>query len=54
MGSYSQTTAIYSEDNMELLYVLHGQMGGVTHVSDILLPVCVIVVVDLYLHEAHG
>lgn len=33
MGSYSQTTAIYQEDNMELLYVLHGQEGGVTHVS---------------------
>ena len=33
-GSYSQTTAIYSEDNMELLYILHGQEGGVTHVSD--------------------
>ncbi|KAE8720309.1 Transducin/WD40 repeat-like superfamily protein isoform 2 [Hibiscus syriacus] len=32
-GSYSQTTAIYREDNMELLYVLHGQGGGVTHVS---------------------
>lgn len=32
-GSYSQTTAIYTEDNMELLYVLHGQQGGVTHVS---------------------
>ncbi|XXG58957.1 hypothetical protein AAC387_Pa04g1132 [Persea americana] len=32
-GSYSQTTAIYAEDNMELLYVLHGQMGGVTHVT---------------------
>ncbi|XP_056171827.1 uncharacterized protein LOC115693487 isoform X6 [Syzygium oleosum] len=31
-GSYSQTTAIYREDNMELLYVLHGQQGGVTHV----------------------
>ncbi|KAI4312108.1 hypothetical protein MLD38_036960 [Melastoma candidum] len=30
-GSYSQTTAIYTEDNMELLYVLHGQQGGVTH-----------------------
>ncbi|KAI6704949.1 hypothetical protein NL676_007911 [Syzygium grande] len=30
-GSYSQTTAIYREDNMELLYVLHGQLGGVTH-----------------------
>lgn len=33
LGSYSQTTAIYREDNMELLYVLHGQEGGVTHVS---------------------
>jgi WD40 repeat protein len=33
MGSYSQTTAIYREDNMELLYVLHGHEGGVTHVS---------------------
>ncbi|XP_021902199.1 telomerase Cajal body protein 1 [Carica papaya] len=32
-GSYSQTTAIYREDNMELLYVLHGQEGGVTHVQ---------------------
>lgn len=32
-GSYSQTSAIYREDNMELLYVLHGQEGGVTHVS---------------------
>ncbi|KAG6492827.1 hypothetical protein ZIOFF_047794 [Zingiber officinale] len=32
IGSYSQTTAIYSEDNMELLYVLHGQLGGVTQV----------------------
>ncbi|KAI3996061.1 hypothetical protein MKX01_037571 [Papaver californicum] len=32
-GSYNQTTAIYSEDNMELLYVLHGQEGGVTHVQ---------------------
>lgn len=32
MGSYSQTTAIYSEDNMELLFVLHGQIGGVTQV----------------------
>ncbi|XP_048132452.1 telomerase Cajal body protein 1-like [Rhodamnia argentea] len=31
-GSYSQTTAIYREDNMELLYILHGQQGGVTHV----------------------
>ncbi|OVA14428.1 WD40 repeat [Macleaya cordata] len=32
-GSYCQTTAIYAEDNMELLYVLHGQEGGVTHVQ---------------------
>ncbi|EYU27899.1 hypothetical protein ABFS82_13G114000 [Erythranthe guttata] len=32
-GSYSQTTAIYREDNMELLYVLHGQEGGVTQVQ---------------------
>lgn len=32
-GSYDQTTAIYREDNMELLYILHGQEGGVTHVS---------------------
>ncbi|KAK9104591.1 hypothetical protein Scep_021435 [Stephania cephalantha] len=27
-----QTTAIYREDNMELLYVLHGQEGGITHI----------------------
>ncbi|XP_061367687.1 uncharacterized protein LOC133310727 [Gastrolobium bilobum] len=33
VGSYSQTTAIYKEDNMELLYVLHGQEGGITHVQ---------------------
>ncbi|XWS18304.1 hypothetical protein CRYUN_Cryun32bG0032500 [Craigia yunnanensis] len=32
-GSYSQTTAICREDNMELLYVLHGQEGGITHVQ---------------------
>ncbi|KAL7130140.1 hypothetical protein ABFS83_13G113700 [Erythranthe nasuta] len=32
-GSYSQTTAIYREDNMEPLYVLHGQEGGVTQVQ---------------------
>nr|GEW97432.1 hypothetical protein [Tanacetum cinerariifolium] len=32
-GSYSQTTAIHREDNMELLYVLHGQEGGVTQVQ---------------------
>ncbi|XP_060192801.1 uncharacterized protein LOC132622244 [Lycium barbarum] len=32
-GSYNQTTAIHREDNMELLYVLHGQEGGVTHVQ---------------------
>ncbi|RYR65774.1 hypothetical protein Ahy_A03g011695 isoform F [Arachis hypogaea] len=31
LGSYSQTTGIYREDNMELLYVLHGQEGGITH-----------------------
>ena len=37
MGSYSQTTAIYREDNMELLYVLHGQEGGITHVSQLYL-----------------
>ncbi|CAI0407235.1 unnamed protein product [Linum tenue] len=30
-GSFSQTTAIYREDNMELLYLLHGQEGGITH-----------------------
>ncbi|XP_020231455.1 telomerase Cajal body protein 1 isoform X1 [Cajanus cajan] len=33
LGSYNQTTAIYREDNMELLYVLHGQEGGITHVQ---------------------
>ena len=33
IGSYSQTTGIYREDNMELLYVLHSQEGGITHVS---------------------
>ncbi|KAF9587944.1 hypothetical protein IFM89_006269, partial [Coptis chinensis] len=32
VGSYGQTIAIYSEGNMKLLYVLHGQEGGVTHV----------------------
>ncbi|XP_021726340.1 telomerase Cajal body protein 1-like [Chenopodium quinoa] len=32
-GSYDQTTAIYSEDNMELLYLLHGQEGGITHLQ---------------------
>ncbi|KAF3784705.1 Telomerase Cajal body protein 1 [Nymphaea thermarum] len=31
-GSYSQTTAIYAENTMELLYLLHGQLGGVTQV----------------------
>jgi hypothetical protein len=35
MGSYGQTIAIYSEDNMELLYVLHGHDGGITQVSKI-------------------
>ena len=33
LGSYSQTTGIYREDNMELLYVLRGQEGGITHVQ---------------------
>ncbi|KAK9936260.1 hypothetical protein M0R45_013109 [Rubus argutus] len=33
IGSYSKTTAIYREDNMELLYVLHGHEGGITHVQ---------------------
>lgn len=33
IGSYSQTTGIYREDNMEPLYVLHGQEGGITHVQ---------------------
>ncbi|KAK8969340.1 hypothetical protein KSP40_PGU013091 [Platanthera guangdongensis] len=33
VGSYSQSTAVFVEDNMELLYVLHGQMGGVTQVQ---------------------
>ncbi|KAF4386908.1 hypothetical protein F8388_006863 [Cannabis sativa] len=33
IGSYSQTTGIYREDNMELLYVLHGQEGGITHIQ---------------------
>ncbi|PKA63244.1 Katanin p80 WD40 repeat-containing subunit B1 like [Apostasia shenzhenica] len=32
VGSYSQTTSVYMEGNMELLYVLHGQIGGVTQV----------------------
>ncbi|KAI4296625.1 hypothetical protein L6164_036571 [Bauhinia variegata] len=32
LSSYNQSTAIYREDNMELLYVLHGQEGGITHV----------------------
>ncbi|KAF7047757.1 hypothetical protein CFC21_056640 [Triticum aestivum] len=32
VGSYSQTTAVYAEGNMEPLYVLHGQLGGVTQV----------------------
>ncbi|XP_044462010.1 telomerase Cajal body protein 1 [Mangifera indica] len=32
-GSYSQTSAIYREDNMELLYILHGQEGGITHLQ---------------------
>jgi len=33
IGSYSHTTAVYAEANMELLYVLHGQIGGVTQVD---------------------
>ncbi|CAL5373505.1 unnamed protein product [Camellia sinensis] len=33
-GSYGQTTAIYREDNMELLYILHGQQGGVQFSKD--------------------
>ncbi|XP_037427277.1 telomerase Cajal body protein 1-like [Triticum dicoccoides] len=32
VGPYSQTTAVYAEGNMEPLYVLHGQLGGVTQV----------------------
>jgi hypothetical protein len=35
VGSYSQTTAVYAESNMEPLYVLHGQLGGVTQVRKI-------------------
>ena len=30
LGSFSKKTAVYVEDNMELLFVLHGQEGGVT------------------------
>ncbi|BFG27651.1 hypothetical protein CerSpe_139260 [Prunus speciosa] len=33
IGSYSKTAAIYREDNLELLYVLHGHEGGITHVQ---------------------
>lgn len=43
-GSYNQTTAIYSEDNMELLYILHGQEGGVTHVSDDCLTFIILII----------
>ncbi|CAN1279926.1 Telomerase Cajal body protein 1, partial [Linum perenne] len=32
-GSFSQSTAIYRENNMELLYLLHGQEGEITHVQ---------------------
>ncbi|XP_044951003.1 uncharacterized protein LOC123401294 [Hordeum vulgare subsp. vulgare] len=32
VGSYSQTTAVYAEGSMEPLYVLHGELGGVTQV----------------------
>lgn len=44
-GSYSQSTAIYREDKMELLYVLHGQEGGVTHVSEYChsLPILIVI-----------
>ena len=31
-GSYNKTSALYSEHNAELLFVLHGQEGGVTQV----------------------
>ncbi|CAM6069273.1 unnamed protein product [Sphagnum tenellum] len=31
-GSYNRTTALYSENNCELLFVLHGQEGGITQV----------------------
>lgn len=31
-GSYNRTTALYAEENAELLFVLHGQEGGVTQV----------------------
>ncbi|GLJ48722.1 hypothetical protein SUGI_1027490 [Cryptomeria japonica] len=31
-GSYNRTTALFAEDNAELLFVLHGQEGGVTQV----------------------
>lgn len=32
-GSYDRTTGVYAEDNLELLFVLHGQEGGVTQVQ---------------------
>ncbi|KAB1205844.1 Telomerase Cajal body protein 1 [Morella rubra] len=32
LGSYGHTTAIYTEEIMELLHVLHGQEGGITDV----------------------
>ncbi|MCO5573848.1 hypothetical protein L7F22_027623 [Adiantum nelumboides] len=32
-GSYDRTTGVYAEDNVELLFVLHGQEGGVTQVQ---------------------
>lgn len=32
-GSYNHATTVYAEANMELLYVLHGQVGGVTQVQ---------------------
>lgn len=32
-GSYNKTTGVYAEDNLELLFVLNGQEGGVTQVQ---------------------
>uniref|UniRef100_A0A8I6XS40 Uncharacterized protein n=1 Tax=Hordeum vulgare subsp. vulgare TaxID=112509 RepID=A0A8I6XS40_HORVV len=33
VGSYSHTTVVYAEGNMEPLYVLHGQLEGVTQME---------------------
>ncbi|KAH6557638.1 hypothetical protein KP509_1Z102500 [Ceratopteris richardii] len=38
-GSYDRTTGVYTEDNVELLYVLHGQEGGVTQVVVIFIEI---------------